>query len=377
MDFITDQNPTAIYAVGIQAGDNLPDYVKESAVLQVEDVADLADTAFADSRHRLHPIHTKAATYMSAVYLAGEGKTDTKEFANVKRAAAFYGITDDVDAALVTLGDINTQTKAAAATQDMEKYALTFNIEEGEDEAWTAYPVDTYLSVVKSATDVMEDWNRQRIPTDWLHTAAKVIVKRANDLGITHNELPARVWDIGTERVPDFDIALDVAETRKHAFAGTNGEAYIEAVKSAANGTVDVDTAVNTWMELDATNGVDHRKCISPHAAFYSGPTIAEVEKVAADHVVIKDVMVPYDVVGKLAANKTAIHRMFNKEAAEKVFDAITVLTSDPTPYVTDGSVNVMWTRNKGACAKTSAAIATLPDTTQKTLLELLIAVDK
>lgn len=354
MDFITDKNPTALYEVGIKAGSKLPDYVKEAHMLQEEDVSNLSSAAFADSANRLHPIHTKAAAYMSAVYLAGAGKQDSLEFQLVKQAAEFFEIEDDVDFALSLLPQTS---KSASHELWQEKYALTFNIE--EDDSWQAYPINTSVEVTKAATDVIRDWLDEHIPSDWLYHAAKNIVKQAKALNIARNDLPARIWDMGEERIIDFNHAMEVAEHRKQA-GYANGQEYIDLVKEASAGVISVNTALDQWMTLDTVNKVNHRYVDSPHEAFYSGAKVSEIEKAASQNIFISDVMVPVNEVLKLAADKCTLIRMsFRKEAAENII----------------GIINTLNAGEEKSAAEASLKIAKLPEPQRKELLNLLLQV--
>lgn len=355
MDFITDKNPTALYEVGIKAGNNLPDYVKEAHMLQEEDVSNLSNNAFADRANRLHPIHTKAATYMSAVYLAGEGKQDSAEFAAVKQAAEFFEIEKDIDYALSLIPA--AVEKSASHELCQEKYALTFNIE--EDDSWQAYPINNSVEVTKAATEVIRDWLDDHIPSDWLFHAAQNIVKQAKALKIERNDLPQRIWDMGEERTVDFNRALEVAEQRKSA-GYANGQEYIDLVKEASAGTISVNTALDNWMTLDTVNKVNHRTVDSPHEAFYSGVKVSELEKAASHNVFISDVMIPVNEVLKLSADQCARIRMsFRKEAAENII----------------GIINTLNAGEEKSAAEASMKIAKLPEVHRKELLNLLLQV--
>lgn len=336
MDFIKDQNPTALYEVGIKAGDNLPNYVKEASILQEEDLANIASTAFADSTNRLHPIHTKAATYMSAVYLAGAGMEGSREFAIVKEAADFYGISKDVEDALQLL---SVTEKAASAERPATPHALTFELL--ENDTWKAYPMANEVQVTKAATDVVRDWNDGHIPTDWLFAAAQNIVKRANELGVYRNSIPDRIWELGEERLVDFTGAEVAAGLRKHAGVADITE-YEQAVNKAAAGTITVEEAIDSWMHLDTVHNVSHKRYTSPHEAFYSGPKVAAVEKLAAENVVIEDIMIPVEAIRKLASdNGRLVKASFRKETADSVLSIVDTLKDVSIKTASDASAKL------------------------------------
>lgn len=356
MDFITDQNPTALYEVGIKAGSALPEYVANAPVLQAEDVASLHDLAFADTRNRLFPVHTKAAAYMSAVYLAGKGDTSSAVFNRVKSTCDFFGISDDVNNAIALLPSADATEKSASTLCDTA-YALKFNIE--EQDTWAAYPIGNSVAVVKSALDLIKDWNTDHIPADWYFKAAANIVKKANELGIQRNDLPAKLWADGEERLVDFAAAEESILTRKYAGVEDTSQ-YTETLKAAASGTISVEAALDEWMMLDAANSINHKKIGSPHEAFYSGPRVADVEKMAAETVIIKDVMVPAEAVIKLASEaKVSVTRAFRKEVAESIIS------------IAESLRNV----NSKSAAIATASIDKMEDVHKTELLKLLIAV--
>ena len=345
MDFTKDQNPTALYEVGIKAGDSLPDYVKEASILQEEDLVSLHDCAFADTVNRLHPIHTKSAAYMSAVYLAGNGMTNSKEFAAVKEAAALFDIEDDIDSALALL----PQAEKSAHELAKDKYALSFEIE--EQDTWNAYAINNEVDVTKAATDVVRDWNDEHIPTDWFFHAARNIVKRANELNIARNDIPEKVWRFGEERLTDFDN-VDYAIGERASAGVSDTSEYWQALKQASTGAITVEHAVDTWMGLDAAHNINHKRVTSPQEAFYSGAKVAHLKDLAEKNIFVSNVMVPAAEFDKLAANSyKAVRMAFRKEAADNI---INILSEKDT-------------------AKTTAKIASLESNQQKQLLSLLL----
>lgn len=350
MDFTKDQNPTALYEVGIKAGDSLPNYVKEASILQEEDLVSLHDCAFADQANRLHPIHTKAATYMSAVYLAGAGKVDSKEFKAVKEAAALFDIEEDIDAALSLLPQ--AEKSADAHELASEKYALSFQIE--EEDTWKAYAINNEVDVTKAATDAVRDWNDGHIPTDWFFHASRNIVKRASELNIPRDEIPEKVWRFGEERLVDFNN-VDYAIGERQ-FAGVSDVSeYTQALKQASAGEITVEQAIDTWMGLDAANNISHKRVTSPHEAFYSGAKVAFLKDLSETNIFLADIMVPAQEFTKLAAdNYKAVKMAFRKESADKIIDILA---------------------NVKNAAETTAKLASLESNQQKHLLSLLLKV--
>lgn len=345
MDIISDQNPTALYEVGIRAGDKLPQYVKEASVLQPEDVVDLKDFAFADQANRLHPIHTKAATYLSAVYLAAAGLDNTPAFTAAKKAASAHGISEDVDYALTLIPKAEK-----SASEDKPLYALEFDI---LDDHIQAFPLNTEVQVYKSACDIDSLLNKGMSDVEWLTSATMNLVKRAKELRMSTAELPARIWRLGEERNVDFAKAADAVCTR--SFAGVSDVSqYEEAVKSAAEGSISVDEALRKWADLDMINGLGYRNMLTPKEAFHSGYSMEATVKFANENVHISGVLVPMVAVKKLAAENIHIKRAFRKENAEQIISLL---------------------EGEKSASELSSSLATLPVAHQKEILNLLLAV--
>ena len=92
MDFVKDNNPTAVYLVNSQIG--TPDFVNDSDVITEESLTKFADVAFADTANREYPIFNKAATWLSYTYYCGTGTTNDKLENTIKQAAKALGITE-------------------------------------------------------------------------------------------------------------------------------------------------------------------------------------------------------------------------------------------------------------------------------------------
>lgn len=359
MDIITDQNPVALYEVGLRAGDNLPIYIKEASMLQAEDVSQLSDNAFADRINRLHPIHTKEAAYMSAVYLAGNNMTDTVEFETVKQACVFFDIYKDVEAAIDLIKDKTETSSKEAAAQDLcsDDFALKFNITEAE--TLEAYPIGNAFEVTKSASDLIRDWKDQHIPTDWVYAAAKNIVKKANAFNLNRNELSDRIWNMGEERLPDMEYATGIAEQRDRKFSPVNKE-YSQTISKIASED-DIESAIDTWMTLDTVYGVNHLIETPPQEAFYSGPRVAEVEKLAHANVLINGVLIPSYAFNALSRdNYVSVKQRFNKEASTLIENSIETLSKGKLSSDTVTSV-------------VAKELEKLSSTQQKELISLLV----
>lgn len=358
-DFVRDKNPTAIYKVAMEAGNDLPDYVADYEIPEDADLDALADTAFADPFNRLHPIHSKAASVLSGAYLAGKGLRESLEFQRAKKAAEFFGAKEDFDKLTSIL--VNQEKKAGEGRK--EEYALSFQLEDG-GEIKHFYPINNEVQVVKAAVSSDSDWTSGRLPIDWYRGAAIKIVKKANELGLDKNSLPERVWNMGEERLPNLENAKVALVSRKRAGVNEEGlKLYEDVIKSAATADSSVSDCVDLWLDLDAVHGVDYRSVTNPYAAFYSGPKISDVEKQAAEVIFIEDVPVPKtEVVGLLVDDALTIKREFNKAAAEKVEEALAPLKEE---------------YSEKSAAIATARIASLPESSRKGILRILLKNNK
>lgn len=318
MDQITDQNPVPLYRVDQLAG--TPDFVLDSPVLGVEDVAKFASEAFADVARREYPIFNKAATWTSYAYFKGAGKSDPLVEARILEAAVAHGIAADIE----KIDNAFASTKSASA--DEIPHALPKgSLPDHPD--FEVYPIKSASQIEDSARQLLSD--RSRMPVELFYQAAYAITKAAS----AHSGLliPDRVKEAGALRCPDYAHAALVAEQR--AFVVKDQEAlsaYSAAVKSASTrDDLDASEAIATWLKLDREHGVKYANGIlDPIAAFYAGPKVEDVEKFASAHVFVKGVAVP--AVDFLKLDDDVVSARFSKSAAEKIKAAIKQAATDP-----------------------------------------------
>lgn len=329
-DFVRDANPKALYLAGLHI--ELPDYLKEYEMPSEEDMDKLAAAAFADQHLKLHPVHTKEAAVLSGIYLQGSGLGDSKQMQHVKQAAAIFGVSEDLNKILTQMSSV-LEKKANSNTGDKE-YAM---LVENENKSITAlYPISNEVQVCKSARELYNDFVYGKFPADWAHSAAVAIVKKATTLNIDRNDMPERIWVLGTERLPDFDVAIKMAKCRDYDGADTeSSELYQDIVKAASADPENLDDYLKLWADLDMTQGIGYKETFTPQEAFYTGPTLRDLEKAASNVVIVKDVMVPKDQFVKLSSK--AVHTHFRAEIAEVVDSAVKIAAEDPalaTQYV-------------------------------------------
>ncbi len=323
-DFVRDANPKALYLAGLHI--DLPDYLKEYEMPSEEAMQKLAAAAFADQRLKLHPIHTKEAAVLSGIYLQGSGLGASEQMQHVKQAAEIFGVSEDLNKILEQMSSV--LEKKASETEVAEKeYAM---LVEGENETITAlYPINNEVQVCKSAQSLYNDFIAGKFPADWAHNAAVALVKKANVLGVERNDLPERIWVLGTERMPDFDTAIKMAKYRDYDGADSeSSELYQEIAKSAAADPENLEDYLKLWADLDMAQGIGYKETFTPQEAFYSGPALSELEKAASAVVIVKDVMVPKHQFSKLSASD--VQTSFREEIADVVHSIVKLAAEDP-----------------------------------------------
>lgn len=348
MDITKDNNPSALYHACLQE-ENLPDFLKEASIPTIEDVNDLHDNFFADPVAREHPIHTPAATVMSGVYLAGQGKTATGEFARVKKAAEFFQVSDTLERLLKHL-EIPVVKRAQVNHWGLE-------IDEGN-----FYPLNNETQTIKAATDSIQHWYKNKLEFKHLVTVSKNIVKRANELNIDRDRLPDKITQLGVDRIPQICSAEDISTLRERHVQDNEGKKlYEEIIKLGNSGSVDPSVCVDLIRNLDALHGIDYRHHYSPDEIIFSGPETADVEKAASDYIFIAGVPVPtLEVVGLTTKKEELVKRYFNKEGAEKVAECL-----KPLKDSAEKTVHI--------CAAVSDNIGQLSLDNQKTILSILL----
>jgi hypothetical protein len=331
MDFVNDRNPKAIYLADHLVG--MPDYVKAASWVQPEDVADLADIAFANSGKREFPIHDKQATWLSAAYMLGDLATyeNSTAYGRVKAAAVYHGIDADVAALEQAMAAHN---KAASEIATPQAYALTVDFtkvaEVADQGIRNFYPLQDSYDVMNSARDMLNDFDRGNLPLDYLRSAAQELIKAAAHYGVEASDILPRVRAHGELRFPDFEHALTCVGLRKAAGVDDEGlELYKEAALGARDEPEDFNKWIDLWLDLDSTYGIKYaRHQPTPYEAFFCGEAVPDLNKLASEVVVIEGVMVPKTVVALIP--EIRVQQNFSKVASEKICAAQKVAAENP-----------------------------------------------
>ena len=325
-DFVSDANPKPLYKAGL--ANSLPQYVKDYTLPTQDEMCKFSSVAFADKHNRLHPINSKAATFLSGIYLHGTGKYNSAEMESVKQAASFYGIEEDLEAVIQELDSTNKkQASANASSTSKEDYAMRVEFE--DEKTANFYPIGNEVQIRDSAVALNNHLMTGKIPSDWAYNAAVNIVKAAKEAGLRDIDLPNRVLNIGTPRLVDFEHAKLAAELRRYDLPSEDCVSlYLDVVKTAEENPEHVEDCIKLWSDLDMTHGIKYVKTFTPEEAFYAGERLDVIEKMASEVVVLRDVMIPADVVKNMEADKILTN--FRKEASQTIQEAIKLAGVNP-----------------------------------------------
>ncbi len=317
MDFVKDLNPKPIY-LAAELG-LMPDYVGDAAQLTSEDLAPLQKVAFADPGRREFPIHSKTATWLSAAYAMGIGMTDPALLERITKAAAVFGITEDV-----TKLEAAFQAQIKTASAPERRYAL---VHEGEG----YFPINDAEEILESGRAIAKAARHRDLPILLARQSAMTLVKAARAAGIAEDLLPG-IRALGTDRLPNFDFAEVALGLRKAA--GVTAEAmtlYRDLLDSAKSASAEeMDQFVALWADMDQANGLSYARGIpDPYASFYQdGEEAPDIDKLAAENVVIDDVMVP--IMAIPVVSEDTVRKHFTKDAAEAIIGAQKITGTDP-----------------------------------------------
>jgi hypothetical protein len=307
MDFVKDQNPKPLY----KFFDSMPEYVKSASLVTEEETEKLASAAFADPIRREFPCHTKVATWNSAAYYAGSGMNNESIRNRIVKAAETHGIKEDVEAVLA-----KTFTKYASDKTDSSVSEFALIVDFGDGDVKGFYKCGSAEDIVEACLQLTADIKDQRIPAEYMRDAATNIVKAAKQFDCLE-DLPQQIKNLGTPKLLDFDHAASVLRLRKNAGVDEEGvELYQEIVKAASEDPDNVENYIALCNDLDRMHSVRYSSMQpTPAEAFYSGPLVDDIIKMANENVIVGSVMVPVSAFESLPDEELKKH--FNKEAAE------------------------------------------------------------
>jgi len=303
----------------------IPEYVKVASVIEPGDVAELQNTAFADKVNRLLPIHTKAAAWMSHLYYYGHMEANPSIRESLDKAAAFYGITADVEKIPEALP---YATKKASS--DHENFALVVDM--GEQGMLPYYPIDSRESLTKSASEACRSYFDGRLPIEFFRTVCLNITEKAAQLKLPASAIPDLVRRNGNDLDLDYTGVSRSVELRKAAGVSPEAiETYTSISDSLGAGEITEKQGAELWNGLDRNLNLNNTPRIP---TFYETfhPSFAEaklnVEKAASEYVIISGAPIPSNVVSSLSMEKLALY--FGDGNLPVVEKIVKLASSDP-----------------------------------------------
>lgn len=160
----------------------VPEFVKDAAVSGEAQRAQLPQTVFADPVNRKFPLHNKAATWLAQAYFTEARHLYGTQLAElvqgkITKAAAYWGIADDVDTARLALEHHQTATPPELTDAD---YAIV--IKQGE-QVTRDMPIHSEPNVKAAAAKLYN--SRAQIPYEHRKVAARKILRKLGELGVS------------------------------------------------------------------------------------------------------------------------------------------------------------------------------------------------
>jgi hypothetical protein len=278
---------------------------------------------FADGSARQLPVFDKLATYWSALYAhSGEIEVGDQTVDRLKKACAFYGITEDVTKAVNTLTE-KLASREKVASEKEAHYALNIKT---AGENFSCYPTSNEDVLMDSVRQVGTDRTLGNLPEYLYKKACEGLVSRAKDLGVAA-QLPADVLQAGQLCTGNSKVAKLFLNRRARE---TGEEGYL---KLAAAYEEDLPKATSPEERYELLDAVIKQACnlddFSSPGEKYSkyrnspvfnlnvGPQVEDLEKKAAAHFVFGSAVVPTNILPKV--NWDVVEGRMTNAGAEKL----------------------------------------------------------
>lgn len=355
-DYTHTNNPRSISIAEMAIP--FPEWIKGHPIPTAQGLEKLASVAFADRKNRLLPVHEKEAAFFSAIdYFANVGNYPEETFAQIKEACDHFEIGNDVAPyADYFAGVFEKRASEEVPQVDPGRFAIETTLNGRE---FRLLPLNDAYEISKSAKDLGKMVDENRIHYLMFVDAAREIVKAAMDACVVH-ELPGLVVQAGTPRFEDLDKAASLIETRRELTKNHEGafSEYEDALKQAASGEITPEDCMRKIAATDSAIGLRYNfnprhPVPLPHNIVFCGPTLQEVEKAAAENVVIRGVPVPLTVLRNVDKLEAEYH--LEKEA----------------------SASFLELRDQESAVPLSLEVGKWNETDQKTLLRLALDADK
>lgn len=297
-DFTSDDSKA--FLLLLKEADALPNWLVE--IPDDEPIKSLPSVAFADTTNRMMPIHTKAATFLSAVSsLVYDYPSDPGWENRIKAACAQYGIEEEVRKAHEAIAPAAPVKQAAAPTK--KAYALELEVEPGGP-VRSYYPINSADEVEASGLKMAKDLNERKLPESWFSDAAEALVKAAQEHGLNLSYIPQNIRSLAEDRLPSPEYLAEQIDRRvKHAGVPDEAAAiYKQAADGVLSGDYQLKEAAHLWELADRKFNVRYTDTVvTPLLAFRSGITKEAFEKMAGRFCNIAGVSVPFNQLSTLS----------------------------------------------------------------------------
>lgn len=318
-DYTTSNNPKFLFYAELHHP--FPDWVVAQPIPKASDFEKMASTAFADMKRRLLPVCTKEATFHSALNYMAHAADFSEEVADrIKNACDFFEISIDVAPYAEVFAD-KLEKEASAEQAPAGRFAIDTTINGAH---YQLLPINDSVDVSDSAFELAKMASENRIHFLNLLPAARVIVKAAEEHEV---KVPTLISRVGTDRTINWEKAASLVAGRAGLATVDVDKSqlqqhYDSAVKEAAAGECTPDECIQKIAACDHAAGVRYNYGRTsttplPSEIVFCGPVTAEVEKMAKQHVVIGDVLIPLEEFRKI--DMAAAEYKLSKEAAQSL----------------------------------------------------------
>ncbi|NDF15612.1 hypothetical protein EB061_09870 [bacterium] len=318
MDFLTDPNPAAMTRY-LALFPDPPAWLTETPVYSMEKLASLTETQFADPVAREYPIDSRVSTLLGCVhhaYQSPAGPGHSTIAASLSKAASFWGISKDVEAALAFL---DGQKKQAAAPSVRTAFAYTCPDEDGSFVGY--WPIDNYGSLLKSAFALARHVQQRDVPETILRKAAATLVECSAQVGVHRDQIPFFVLEKGLPRVPNFEKAASLVEMRARAGVGEEAlEIYRRLVKTAQENPDAIDECCELMEDLDQQLKIAYTVMQpSPAEIFFGGSRLDDIQQALDREIVLRNsAVIPLEIF-KHATGSIPLDTLFREATASNI----------------------------------------------------------
>ena len=227
LDHVQDTNGSELFRLAKLYG--LPEFTKQADVGQTRDPGSAPLTAYADPSNRLYPCHTRASTYLSAMFFEEKQaafipRNATKIRERIDRAADYWGVRGDVDQMREKVSTAHADADEKLADAD---FGYVWTDEEGNKQRHLRMK---HAAEVQAAAEWLHTY-RDHLPLEQRQPIAGRIAKKAQEYGADLGDHEQEIQRQAGLGIPDTQRAAGMI--RKRAQVCRNPEWRQEVEKLA------------------------------------------------------------------------------------------------------------------------------------------------